>query len=354
MKAGAGSGPHDIYLVTRTTMQIKTLLVAVAVATTAAAQAPLPQSAAPTKTSAAAGYKRDVPAKLAAKAKVTEAAAAAIALASVPGGKIEGVELEEEDGAFIYSYDIKVAGKNGVNEVHVDAMTGKILKSAHEDPTSAKEAAALPAQQGSAAWRTTFNLNKSTLASTGRNRFFVLEPGHQQVFDGGGEHLVITVLARTELVDAVTTRVVEERETKDGALIEVSRNFFAFGTGDSSVYYFGEDVDMYKDGKIVNHEGSWRSGMNGAHFGLMLPASPVKGMRYHQEVAPKVAMDRAEIVSINDAVKVPAGSYTACIRTEETTPLEPGVKEYKRYCPGVGLVEDGDLRLVRAGPAKVP
>jgi hypothetical protein len=64
-------------------------------------------------------------------------------------------------------------------------------------------------------------------------------------------------------------------------------------------------------------------------------------------------MDRAEIVSITDAVKVPVGSYTGCLRTEETTPLEPLAKEYKRYCPGVGLVEDGDLKLVQAPAAPI-
>jgi uncharacterized membrane protein YkoI len=133
-------------------MQIKSLLGALTVIAsvagaqaTKAAPAAAPQAApqaaakAPAKAPAAAGYKKEVPAKLAAKAKITEAAAAATALASVPGGKIDGVELEEEDGAFIYSYDISVSGKKGVQEVHVDAMTGKIIKSVHEDPTSEKD-----------------------------------------------------------------------------------------------------------------------------------------------------------------------------------------------------------------------
>ena len=107
--------------------RLSVLLTLCCLAGPAAAQAPSP-----------ATYKKEIPAKLAAKAKVTEAAAAAAALAKVPGGKIESVELEEEDGAFVYSYDIKVAGKKGVEEVHVDAMTGKVLKSEHEDPSSEK------------------------------------------------------------------------------------------------------------------------------------------------------------------------------------------------------------------------
>jgi hypothetical protein len=34
---------------------------------------------------------------------------------------------------------------------------------------------------------------------------------------------------------------------------------------------------------------------------------------------------------------------------DETTPLEPGEKETKYYAPGVGLLKDGPMKLVRAG-----
>ncbi|MEA3244664.1 MAG: PepSY domain-containing protein [Gemmatimonadota bacterium] len=85
-------------------------------------------------------YKTELPAALVKKARITEPAAAAAALARVPGGRITGVELEEEDGKFIYSYDITVAGKKGVEEVHVDAMTGAVIKSEHESETSEKAA----------------------------------------------------------------------------------------------------------------------------------------------------------------------------------------------------------------------
>lgn len=125
-------------------MHLKSLLIAVAVATTAAAQAPSSQAPATQKTVAkapAAGYKKEVPAKLAAKAKIAEAAAAATALAKVPGGKIESVELEEEDGKLIYSYDIKVAGKKGIEEIHVDAISGAVIKAEHETPADEKKEA---------------------------------------------------------------------------------------------------------------------------------------------------------------------------------------------------------------------
>jgi uncharacterized membrane protein YkoI len=56
-----------------------------------------------------------------------------IALARVPGGKVTQAELEEEDGRLIYSFDIKVEGKKGTDEVHVDARTGEVVKVEHED-----------------------------------------------------------------------------------------------------------------------------------------------------------------------------------------------------------------------------
>jgi hypothetical protein len=211
-----------------------------------------------------------------------------------------------------------------------------------------------PAEDGSK-WTTTFAVKAADLTSTGRNPYFVLEPGYQLVLEGtdDGEKagLVITVLDETKTVDGVETRVVEERETRGGRLVEVSRNFFAICGRTNSVFYFGEEVDIYKDGKVASHEGAWRSGSGGARFGLAMPGLPLLGARYHQEVAPGVAMDRAEVVSLSETVKTPAGTFENCLKTEETSPLEPGARESKLYAPGVGLLRDGPVKLVRYGKA---
>ncbi len=210
---------------------------------------------------------------------------------------------------------------------------------------------AFAAFAGEAPWQSDFKVDKADLASSGRNPFFVLEVGHQIVLENSKdkERLVITVLNETKTVDGVETRIVEENETKDGKQVEISRNYFAISKRDQAVYYFGEDVDMYKDGKIVSHEGAWLSGVKGAKFGLMMPGQPALKAKYYQEVAPKVAMDRAEVVSLTETVKTPAGEFKNCVKTEETTPLEPGVKEYKVYVRDIGLVQDGDLKLVKRG-----
>jgi hypothetical protein len=201
-------------------------------------------------------------------------------------------------------------------------------------------------------WTTDFGVEKDELTSSGRNPYFILEPGYQVVLEGGKERLAVTVLDDTKTVDGVETRVVEERETKDGKLVEVSRNYFAISKRTNSVFYFGEDVDIYKDDKVVSHEGGWLSGDKGAKFGLMMPGQVLLKAKYYQEIAPKVAMDRAEIVSMTETVKTSAGEFKDCLKTEETTPLERGEKEYKFYARGIGLVQDGSLKLVKYGKAE--
>jgi hypothetical protein len=208
--------------------------------------------------------------------------------------------------------------------------------------------------QDDGSWTTQFFVQKRELSSTGRNPYFVLEPGYQLVFEGGDERLAITVLDQTKTVAGVETRVVEERETKEGKLVEVSRNYFAISRRTNSVFYFGEDVEIYKDGKLVGQEGAWLAGEKDARFGLIMPGQVLLGGRHYQEIAPGVAMDRAEIVSMSETVKTPAGEFKKCLKVQETTPLEPGEKEYKYYARGIGLVQDGSLKLVRYGKAEKP
>ena len=197
-------------------------------------------------------------------------------------------------------------------------------------------------------WTDDFGIVKEELSATGRNPYFCLEPGCVLVLESKDEQVIITVMDQTKTIDGVETRVVEERETKRGKLVEVSRNYFAISRRTNCVFYFGEEVDIYKGDNIVSHDGAWLSGLHGARFGMMVPGQPLLRARFQQEVAPDVAMDRAEIVSLLEKVEVPAGTFERCMKTEETTPLEKG-KEYKLYGPGVGLLIDGDLKLIKAG-----
>lgn len=216
------------------------------------------------------------------------------------------------------------------------------------EPTPSAAEAAPAAKAGRGEFAETFDAGD--WASSGSNEYFVLEPGHVLEFDGKEHgrphHLIITVLPETKVVGGVETRVVEERETEDGELAEVSRNYFAFSKKDRGVYYFGEDVDEYDDGVVKSHGGSWHAGENGARYGLMMPGTPLVGARFYQEHAPHMAMDRSEITSVTETLVTAAGKFERCVKVRETTPLEKGV-EWKVYAPGVGLAKDGDLALVR-------
>ena len=198
-------------------------------------------------------------------------------------------------------------------------------------------------------WTSRFDVNVAELVAVGASPYFVLEPGFQLTLESGNARLVITVLDETRDVDGVTTRVVEERETTGGRLVEVSRNFFARHPRTGDVFYFGEDVDIYKGGRVVSHQGAWQSGRDGARFGLFIAGTPQQGARYYQEIAPKLAMDRVCVLSTAAAVTTPAGVFRGCVRLEETTPLEPGVKDHKVFAPGIGMVQDGSMKLVRHG-----
>ena len=205
------------------------------------------------------------------------------------------------------------------------------------------EATALAQQK--AQWRDSFQPDKANLTSSGRSEYFVLEPGYRLRLGKGKNTLTVTVLDQTKVVDGVTTRIVEEREMDGEKLVEVSRNYFVIDKSNNDVYYFGEDVDIYKNGKVTSHEGTWLSGQNGARFGLLVPGKPRVGDKFYQEIAPKVAMDRAEIMTLAEQVRTPAGTFENCLRTKETSGIEKGA-EAKWYAPGVGLIKDADFVLV--------
>ena len=71
-------------------------------------------------------------------AKVSQADAIKAAQTAVPKGTIQSAEIEREHGKLIYSFDIKVPGKTGIDEINVDAVTGKVLAHEHESPAKEK------------------------------------------------------------------------------------------------------------------------------------------------------------------------------------------------------------------------
>lgn len=210
----------------------------------------------------------------------------------------------------------------------------------------------LETKEGKTDWQEDFGISDCNLVTTGQNPFFILEPGFELVLEGGNTKLVITVLDETMIVDGIETRVVEEREWKNGELVEVSLNMFAMCEETQDVFYFGEFVDMYKDGELASHQGQWFAGEEDARAGMIMPAEPRVGMRYYQEIAPGVAMDRAEVLKVDAVLETPAGKFTDCLETAEGTALNLLEREIKVYAPGIGLIQDANIFLTSYGYKK--
>ncbi|MGH7863894.1 MAG: hypothetical protein ACREQB_02815, partial [Candidatus Binataceae bacterium] len=107
---------------------------------------------------------------------------------------------------------------------------------------------------------------------------------------------------------------------------------------DGNVWYFGENSKQLSGGLVIGVEGSWTAGEDGAKPGIIMMAHPAIGDFYRQEFLLGTAEDVAEVLSVSESVTVPFDSFDDCLKTEDSTPLEPDVAEAKFYAPGVGFV----------------
>lgn len=178
------------------------------------------------------------------------------------------------------------------------------------------------------------------------NRYFPLRPGIRFVYtgteDGEPETVVTDVTHRHKTILGIKVVVVLDRVFVSGALKERTLDWYAQDKH-GNVWYLGEDSKEYEDGEVVSTAGSWEAGKDGARAGVIMLAHPHLGQTYQQEFASGVAEDRAEVLSLHATASVPYGSFDHCLKTAETTTLEPGAKEIKLYCRGVGFVKGDDV-----------
>ena len=134
----------------------------------------------------------------------------------------------------------------------------------------------------------------------------------------------------------VRTSVVRVREWKRNTLVEETRDWYAQDkTG--TVWYFGEAVDNYKDGKLDNHKGSWEAGVDGAVPGIIMLGEPEVGQTYRQEYYKHRAEDMGTIVALDAKVSVPLGKFENCLKVRDWSRIEAG-NEHKYYCPEIGFL----------------
>ena len=185
------------------------------------------------------------------------------------------------------------------------------------------------------------------------NPYFTLTPGTTYTYKGQGregtEINKVMVTDQTKQVMGVTTRVVWDRVWLNEQLIEETYDWYAQDR-EGNVWYFGEDSKEHKKGKVVSTKGSWEAGVKGAQPGIVMQANPQPGEPYRQEYRKGEAEDMGQVMSVNETVKVPAGSFTDCVKTKDWSALQSGGVEHKYYSKEIGNVvletEHGDRKRV--------
>ena len=189
-------------------------------------------------------------------------------------------------------------------------------------------------------------IDPANFVATIDNPYFPLTPGTTFIYEGqtagGLEHVSFAVTHNTKVILGVTCVEVRDIVTIGGAVTEDTLDWFAQDTA-GNVWYFGENTGELEDGRVVNIDGTFTAGIDEAKPGIIMQAHPAIGDFYRQEFSLDNAEDNAEVLSLTEAVTVPFGAFTNCLKTEETTPLSPGALENKYYAPGVGNLLTVDL-----------
>jgi hypothetical protein len=163
---------------------------------------------------------------------------------------------------------------------------------------------------------------------------------------------VETLLDRTRPIrwngTTITARIVRFRSYEDNEFVEETLDYYA-QADDGAVYYFGEDVDNYEQGKIVDHEGTWHIGRDTDIPGVIMAAHPRKGTWFRSEDVPPITLEQDVVVEDGLTLEVPAGKFTDVIKVHEI--LAPsGDVDTTYFARGTGQVreqtKDGTLDLV--------
>jgi len=170
------------------------------------------------------------------------------------------------------------------------------------------------------------------------NPLYTLTPGTTFVYKDTGLHNIdyVVVTNETRVVDGVTCVQVHDYNVIDGQLVEDTLDWYAQDS-EGNVWYFGELTQEYEPGNPnpIGFEGSFEAGVNGAKAGYIMEANPQVGDSYYEERARGVAVDQAEVAGKHASVSVVYGSFDNCLKTNNTSPLEPGHVEHKFYSADV-------------------
>jgi hypothetical protein len=185
-------------------------------------------------------------------------------------------------------------------------------------------------------------INPSQFTTTIDNKWFPLAVGDHRVYTGTRDGAPIashyTVLPQTKNVMGVKCVVVRDVVTSNHSLIEKTTDWYAQNKVTGDVWYFGENTAEYENGVVTSTAGTWEAGVDNAQPGITMEANPKVGDTYRQEFRPGIAEDRAKVLSDNQSVSTPSGTYNNLIETLDINPLDPSKIEHKWFAAGVGFV----------------
>ena len=206
-------------------------------------------------------------------------------------------------------------------------------------PALGQEPPRPPAAEMGAAYDLVINPADFTHVIT--NKYYPLRPGmkasYEEKTEKGRKRVEIEVTGETKQVMGVTALVVRDREWLNEELHEDTRDWIAQDK-EGNVWYFGEAVGNYEDGKLVSDDGSWEAGVDGAKPGILMLANPKVGDTYRQEYYPGKAEDMGTVVAVGKKVVVPQGVFEDCVQIRDWSRIKEGDTEDKYYCAGAGMV----------------
>ena len=165
------------------------------------------------------------------------------------------------------------------------------------------------------------------------------------------ERTTVTVTEKLKYIDGIWCLVVNDVVEIDGLLVEDTDDWLAQDV-DGNIWYCGEESKDYEftEGddpfvaELIEIDGSFKAGVDGAKPGILLPGTPIVGDVFRQEVHVGEAEDAIEILDLAGTETVPVASCTGtCLVTRDFTPLEPETEEQKFYEPGIGRILEIDL-----------
>jgi hypothetical protein len=186
-------------------------------------------------------------------------------------------------------------------------------------------------------------ISASNFVAAVDNPYWPLHPGTHFHFEGTRGTTAQTddevVTDQTRRILGIPATVVSDVVSEHGRPVERTLDFYAQDK-QGNVWYLGEDSFELSHGHFVKASDSWRSGVDGAKPGIIMPADPRPGDRYRQEYYPPgEALDEARVLGYRGSVSVPYGTFKRALVTSEYSPLEPQT-EQKEYVAGIGEIRE--------------